>query len=154
MATHVAAPNTSHCVRSVLQNSTAFAESRPRVELSQHCNGAKLRAASAIETRLRSPPLTPLTKSLPTFVFTVWLTPNIAIITWSMSARGKRRRSIAYITQMPGIVCSADTTWNLSRSARQSSKVQRVSNAQLREVGVYFSGVDGFTSKSSFHILG
>jgi hypothetical protein len=50
MATQALASNTSHCVRSVLQNSTALAESSPRVELSQHCNGAKLRVASAIVT--------------------------------------------------------------------------------------------------------
>jgi hypothetical protein len=40
-------------VLSVLQNCTALAESRPRVELSQHCKGAPDRAASAIVTRLR-----------------------------------------------------------------------------------------------------
>jgi hypothetical protein len=59
-----------------------------------------------------------------------------------------------YITQMSSIARSADTTWNLSRSAGQSSKVQGVSDAQLREVGVYLGGVDGFTPKSSFHVFG
>lgn len=50
----------------VLQNSTALAASRPLVELSQHWSGAPERAASMMETRLRSPPETPRTNSLPT----------------------------------------------------------------------------------------
>ena len=41
--------------------SMALALSRPRVLLSQHCKGAPDRAASAIVTRFRSPPLTPRT---------------------------------------------------------------------------------------------
>lgn len=100
MATHADVPKTSHWVRSVLQNSTALAESNPRVavtsqlkksvnlmwkcsQLSQHWRGAKLRVASAIVTRLRSPPLTPRTKSLPTRVLTVCEIPNMAMTTCS-----------------------------------------------------------------------
>jgi hypothetical protein len=35
MATRAEVPKTSHCVRRVLQNSTAFAESNPRVAVSR-----------------------------------------------------------------------------------------------------------------------
>lgn len=43
----------SALIRRFLQNSTALAESRPRVELSQHCRGAPDSDASAMETRFR-----------------------------------------------------------------------------------------------------
>ncbi len=46
-------PKRSDCSLSVLQNSIAFAESSPRVELSQHCSGALDRVASAMVTLLR-----------------------------------------------------------------------------------------------------
>ena len=60
-------------------NSNAVAESNPLVELSQHWILAPLSETSAMETRFRSPPETPLTISLPTFVFLVWEIPYVAI---------------------------------------------------------------------------
>ena len=50
------------------QNSTALALSSPRVLLSQHCSVLPLSIASAMLTRFRSPPDTPLISSLPTLV--------------------------------------------------------------------------------------
>ena len=81
MATTAVHPTSSVDILNVLQNSIALALSRPLVELSQHCSGAALSATSAIVTRFRSPPLTPLTRSLPTRVLTVWLIPKEAIVT-------------------------------------------------------------------------
>lgn len=53
------------------QNRTALALSSPRVELSQHCSKAPIKADSAMLTRFLSPPLTPRTKSSPTLVLAV-----------------------------------------------------------------------------------
>ena len=53
MATTDVTPKNSELIRRFVQKSMAFAESRPRVELSQHWKGAADRAASAIVTRLR-----------------------------------------------------------------------------------------------------
>ena len=55
MATAVVTFAKSDAIRSVLQNSTAVALSRPRVLLSQHCSGESANSTSAIETRLRLP---------------------------------------------------------------------------------------------------
>jgi hypothetical protein len=67
----------SALILSVLINSMAFAESNPRVELSQHCKGAPATAASAMVILFRSPPETPRMKSFPTFVLTVWLRDGV-----------------------------------------------------------------------------
>ena len=53
MATAEAVPRYSALMRRLRTNSTALAESSPRVELSQHCKGAPDKAASQIVTRLR-----------------------------------------------------------------------------------------------------
>jgi hypothetical protein len=53
MATTDVVPMYSAPIFKFLTNSMALAESRPRVELSQHCKGAPDRAASAIVTRFR-----------------------------------------------------------------------------------------------------
>jgi hypothetical protein len=99
MATQAVAPAYSVDNFKVLQNSIAFAASKPLVELSQHCNGELASKASAIDTRFRlsreqtadhisvpfpyrprpctttstthSPPETPRTNSFPTFVLIV-----------------------------------------------------------------------------------
>lgn len=91
MATTEEFPVNSALRRRFLQNSTALAESRPRVELSQHCRGALASAASEMVTRLRlgqlvrqqtySPPDTPRMKSFPTMVFKVWLIPKTDMMT-------------------------------------------------------------------------
>ncbi|KAH3676731.1 hypothetical protein OGATHE_001221 [Ogataea polymorpha] len=66
-------------VFSARKNSKAVAESKPLVELSQHWIFEPHNDNSAVETRLRSPPETPLTKSLPTFVSAVCDKPYIAM---------------------------------------------------------------------------
>ena len=71
MATAWHIPATLLEIRSDLVNSRAVAASRPRVLLSQHAIGLPARAISAMLTRLRSPPETPLMYSLPTLVLRV-----------------------------------------------------------------------------------
>lgn len=97
----------------------------PLVELSQHCKGAKLRVASAIVTRLRSPPLTPRTKSLPTRVSAVWLIPNMAMITWRCVSRfmwGFGNLD-SYVSQVCCVTLSRDSSWDVSRGASERCKV-------------------------------
>lgn len=84
MATAVAEPARSVEILRDLQNSMALAESRPRVELSHICKGAPESTASAMVTRLRSPPETPRMKSLPTLVLMVCEIPRSAMTTSRM----------------------------------------------------------------------
>jgi hypothetical protein len=66
--TNVVCPKTSVITLKLFAKSRAVDASRPRVELSQHCTRARVAIISAILTRLRSPPETPRTNSLPTRV--------------------------------------------------------------------------------------
>ena len=81
MATALHIPDTLLAIRRALVNSKAVAASRPRVLLSQQAMGLPASAISAMLTRFLSPPDTPRTKSFPTLVFLVWLSPKTVMTT-------------------------------------------------------------------------
>ena len=138
----------------------AVALSRPLVLLSQHWSGLPPKLASAMLTRLRSPPDTPRTKSFPTLVLYVCDSPKTAMITsvicfaycFRLTPGNRFRGALAWAAKLR--VCPTCMVWRSVRMYLTAIHWSRWPYGKLREMDIDLSlihALEGISMVLSIH---